>query len=71
MTLVLAVVAALLIAQAPAASALLTSRFYDAMRIKQLAPAAALRDAQLSLMSETRWASPHYWGAFGLQGEWK
>jgi CHAT domain-containing protein/tetratricopeptide (TPR) repeat protein len=53
------------------ASALLMSRFYDAMRAKQLAPAAALRDAQLSLMHDPRWSNPHYWAAFGLQGEWK
>ncbi|MBY0495518.1 MAG: CHAT domain-containing protein [Cyanobacteria bacterium] len=53
------------------ASALLMSRFYDAMRVKQLAPAAALRDAQLSLMNDPRWSSPHYWAAFSLQGEWK
>jgi len=53
------------------ASALLMSRFYDAMRARQLAPAAALRDAQLSLMNDPRWSNPHYWAAFGLQGEWK
>jgi CHAT domain-containing protein/Tfp pilus assembly protein PilF len=53
------------------ASALLMSRFYDAMRTKQLAPAAALRDAQLSLMNDPRWSNPHYWAAFGIQGEWK
>ena len=53
------------------ASALLMSRFYDAMRTRQLAPAAALRDAQLSLMNDPRWSNPHYWAAFGLQGEWK
>jgi CHAT domain-containing protein/Tfp pilus assembly protein PilF len=53
------------------ASALLMSRFYDAMRTKRLAPAAALRVAQLSLMNDPRWSHPHYWAAFGLQGEWK
>jgi CHAT domain-containing protein len=53
------------------ASALLMSRFYDAMLAKRLAPAAALRQAQLSLLGDPRWANPHYWAAFGLQGEWK
>jgi CHAT domain-containing protein/tetratricopeptide (TPR) repeat protein len=53
------------------ASSLLMSRFYDAMRARKLAPAAALRDAQLSLMRDARWSNPHYWAAFGLQGEWK
>lgn len=50
------------------ASALLMSRFYDAIRAKKLAPAAALRDAQLSLLNDPRWSNPHYWAAFGLQG---
>ena len=53
------------------ASALLMSRFYTAMFTKKLAPAAALRDAQLSMLREPRWANPHYWAAFGLQGDWK
>jgi CHAT domain-containing protein/Tfp pilus assembly protein PilF len=53
------------------ASALLMSRFYDAMRVRKLAPAAALREAQLSLMHDPRWSNPHYWAAFALQGEWK
>src|SRR5262249_43334416 len=53
------------------ASALLMSRFYDEMLVKHLAPAAALRQAQLSLLNEPRWSDPHYWAAFGLQGEWK
>lgn len=53
------------------ASALLMSRFYTAMLSKGLSPASALREAQLSLLREPRWANPHYWAAFGLQGEWK
>jgi len=53
------------------ASAVLMSRFYVAMLSKGVAPAAALREAQLSLLREPRWSSPHYWAAFGLQGEWK
>lgn len=53
------------------ASALLMSRFYDAMRTRKLTAAAALRDAQLSLLNDPRWANPHYWAAFGLQGEWQ
>ena len=51
------------------ASALLMSRFYDAMLTKRLPPARALREAQLSLIAEPRWANPHYWAAFGLQGD--
>src|SRR5262249_25564658 len=53
------------------ASSQLMSRFYDAMRTKNLSPASALRDAQISLLKEARWSHPHYWAAFGLQGDWK
>jgi CHAT domain-containing protein len=53
------------------ASARLMERFYAAMLAKGLSPASALRDAQLSLLNEPRWSNPHYWAAFGLQGEWQ
>jgi CHAT domain-containing protein len=53
------------------ASAQLMARFYEAMLTRRLSPASALRDAQLSLLREPRWADPHYWAAFGLQGDWK
>jgi CHAT domain-containing protein/Tfp pilus assembly protein PilF len=53
------------------ASALLMSRFYSAMLSRKLTPAAALREAQLSMLRDPRWANPHYWAAFSLQGEWK
>ena len=53
------------------ASALLMSRFYEAMLTKRLTPARALREAQLSLIADPRWANPHYWAAFGLQGDGK
>ena len=53
------------------ASARLMERFYAAMLAKGLSPAAALREAQLSLLNEPRWSNPHYWAAFGLQGEWQ
>ena len=33
--------------------------------------AAALRAAQVSMSKDRRWAAPHYWAAFTLQGEWK
>ncbi|MBZ5536634.1 MAG: CHAT domain-containing protein [Acidobacteriia bacterium] len=50
----------------------LMARFYDAMLGEQhLTPAAALRKAQMSLWKEKQWASPYYWAAFTLQGEWK
>ena len=53
------------------ASALLMSRFYQAMLAKRRPPSAALREAQLSLLAEARWANPHYWAAFSLQGDWR
>jgi CHAT domain-containing protein len=46
-------------------------RFYQRMLKQGMPPAAALRSAQLSLMSEKRWASPYYWAPFTLQGEWR
>ena len=54
-----------------AATAELMRRFYREMLGKnRLAPAAALRAAQLSMRQEPRWRSPLYWAAFVLQGEW-
>ena len=49
----------------------LMRRFYQAMLVRKLAPAAALRAAQLELLATKRWASPYYWAAFVLQGEWR
>jgi CHAT domain-containing protein len=46
-------------------------RFYREMLRQQLRPAAALRQAQLSMLRLPEWRSPYYWGAFILQGEWK
>ncbi|HEU0180075.1 MAG TPA: tetratricopeptide repeat protein [Blastocatellia bacterium] len=36
---------------------------------RRLTPAAALREAQVSLWREKRWGAPDYWAAFTLQGE--
>jgi CHAT domain-containing protein len=36
---------------------------------KKLRPSAALREAQLKMMKNPRWASPFYWAAFTIQGE--
>ena len=46
-------------------------RFYSAMFKDGLRPAAALRAAQVSMLQDKRWQSPHYWAAFTVQGEWK
>ena len=53
------------------ASAQLMSKFYEAMIVRKLSPASALRDAQLFMTRQPRWANPHYWAAFGIQGDWK
>lgn len=53
-----------------AATARLMQRFYQAMLSEQrLSPAAALRQAQLSLWQEAKWQAPYFWAAFVLQGE--
>jgi CHAT domain-containing protein len=46
-------------------------RFYQGLLKKGMRPAEALRAAQLSLISDKRWASPYYWASFTLQGEWR
>lgn len=53
------------------ATAELMARFYHAMLIEDLAPAAALRAAQLALRRERRFRDPFYWAAFALQGDWR
>jgi CHAT domain-containing protein/tetratricopeptide (TPR) repeat protein len=49
----------------------LMQRFYRGVLIDHLSPAAALRQAQISMARETRWAAPYYWAGFELQGEWR
>ena len=53
------------------ATAEIMRRFYEAMLKDGLPPAAALRAAQVSMLSDKRWQSPHFWAAFTLQGEWR
>lgn len=53
------------------ATAKLMERFYDSMLTHGLRPAAALREAQLSLARDQQWKDPYYWAAFSLQGEWR
>ena len=49
----------------------LMTRFYQGMLVGKLSPAAALRDAQISMWKDSRWTRPYYWAAFTLQGEWR
>ena len=53
------------------ATAELMKRFYEGMLQRGLPAAAALRAAQVSMLKEKRWAAPHFWAAFTLQGEWR
>src|SRR6476469_1016821 len=52
-------------------TAVLMQKFYQKMVQQKLAPAAALRAAQIEMMQQEKWKSPYYWAAFNLQGEWK
>jgi CHAT domain-containing protein/tetratricopeptide (TPR) repeat protein len=54
-----------------AASARLMKTFYQGMLHSNLSPAAALRAAQLDVMTRKQWQSPYYWSAFTLQGDWR
>ena len=53
------------------ATSALMSRFYREILEQNLSPAAALRQAQLSLRQQDRWRSPYYWAGFVLEGEWR
>ena len=53
------------------ATAEMMRRFYEAMLKDNLRPAAALRAAQLSMLRDRRWHSPHFWAPFTIQGEWR
>ena len=52
------------------ATATFMQHFYNALLLRRLPPSQALVAAQQQLQSIPRWASPYYWGAFVLQGEW-
>ncbi|MGH9956905.1 MAG: CHAT domain-containing tetratricopeptide repeat protein, partial [Pyrinomonadaceae bacterium] len=52
------------------ATAELMRNFYGFMLQDGLAPAAALRKAQLTLSQNKRWQSPYYWSGFIIQGQY-
>ena len=54
-----------------AATAELMKYFYRGILVEKMAPAAALRAAQLEIRKQKRWQSPYYWAAFTLQGEFR
>lgn len=53
------------------ATAELMKHFYRGILVEKLPPAAALRQAQLSMMRETQWSAPYYWAGFILEGDWR
>jgi CHAT domain-containing protein/Tfp pilus assembly protein PilF len=53
------------------ATAKLMKAFYTSMEHDGKRPAAALREAQLSMFRDRRWSLPYYWAGFTIQGEWK
>lgn len=53
------------------ATAELMQRFYGAMLHDGLAPAAALRQAQIALWREQPWREPYFWAGFILEGDWQ
>ncbi len=53
------------------ATAELMKVFYQGVLLRKLAPAAALRQAQLALSKDPDYAHPYYWAGFALQGEWR
>jgi CHAT domain-containing protein/tetratricopeptide (TPR) repeat protein len=54
-----------------ASSELMTRLYGGLLGSRKLAPAAALREAQLGMLRHRRWKAPYYWAAFQLQGEWR
>jgi CHAT domain-containing protein len=49
----------------------LMTRFYANLLKKQMRPAKALQEAQISLFKDKKYSAPYYWAAFTLQGEWR
>ncbi|MBC7909211.1 MAG: CHAT domain-containing protein [Pyrinomonadaceae bacterium] len=54
-----------------ASAELMTEIYKGLLGRERLRPAAALRNAQLTVWKEKRWQAPYYWAAFVLQGEAK
>src|SRR5258708_2946230 len=52
------------------ATAELMKHFYQGIFQQNMTPAAALRQAQLTMRQQTRWQSPYYWAAFVIQGQY-
>lgn len=51
-------------------TSLLMTRFYRNMLVENQTPLQALRNAQLEMIKDDKWADPYYWAAFNFQGIW-
>jgi CHAT domain-containing protein/tetratricopeptide (TPR) repeat protein len=52
------------------ATAAFMAQFYGAMLgPRHLSPAAALREAQMTMRASERWSAPHFWAGFVLTGD--
>jgi CHAT domain-containing protein len=54
-----------------ATSELMKLFYQNMLGEKKLRPAAALREAQITMWKTKRWNAPFYWSAFTIQGEWR
>jgi CHAT domain-containing protein len=52
------------------ATAELMTHFYSGIFEKGLPPSAALREAQLEMLKQTRWHEPYFWAGFVIQGQY-
>jgi CHAT domain-containing protein len=52
------------------ATAELMKLFYEGVLKQGLTPAAALRAAEVQMLSSGKWKSPFYWAGFTIYGEW-
>ncbi len=52
-------------------TALLMERFYRSIFEQGQKPAAALRQAQISMWRNAEWAAPFHWAGFVVQGDWR
>ena len=55
---------------ADTSTASLMAKFYEDLRDRSLPKSEALRLAQISLLSDQRFAHPFYWGPFIMMGDW-
>lgn len=53
------------------AATILVESFYRGLFVEGRSPAAALRAAQRELAAQPRFAAPHYWAGFVLEGDWR